>query len=70
MEFTLISGGPCDDDDWCPAVRSTDRDSVVITGSQLDDETLARLNLAPGENAVEIPIVMYLSGAAELEERQ
>lgn len=60
--------GPCETHPSCPAVRSTDRASVVITGSQLDSETLVRLNLAPDENAVEIPIAVYLSGAAGLEE--
>ncbi|MGH8884471.1 MAG: hypothetical protein ACRDYX_04725 [Egibacteraceae bacterium] len=42
----------------------------MITGRQLSPEELARLNVGPGENAVEIPIAMYLAGAPGLEERR
>ncbi|MGH3925414.1 MAG: hypothetical protein ACRDTT_21580 [Pseudonocardiaceae bacterium] len=40
----------------------------MVTGRQLDPEELAQPNLCPGENAVEIPIAVYLSGAPGLEE--
>ncbi|MGH8896034.1 MAG: hypothetical protein ACRDZ4_03175 [Egibacteraceae bacterium] len=67
MKLTRVSD-PCDGPDGCPTVDAADRRTAVITGRQLSPEELARLNLASGENAVEIPIAVYLSGAAGLEE--
>lgn len=62
MKLTLLrreSGGDvpgCADGRTCPAVRASDRDTIVITGKLLTDPgDLAQAGIAPGEAAVEIP---------------
>ena len=47
--LTRIAGGDCGRDD-CPAVFTTDRDTVAIQGYDIDRKTPA------GESLVEIPL--------------
>ena len=50
----------------CPTVYlERDRD-LVVQGEQVDSETLARLDVPPGENAVRIPAEVLLRALEEL----
>lgn len=56
MKLTLVDGGPCPDKVTCPAVYTTDNDTVVVQGYLITDpDTLTQMALGEGETAVEIP---------------
>jgi hypothetical protein len=54
LRLTKISGG-CEDDN-CPAVYATDRDTYIVQGYVINDPgALQELGLPAGESAVEVP---------------
>ena len=55
MKLTKISGG-CEDDN-CPAVYATGRETYLVQGYVIDDPgILAELDLPAGESVVEVPV--------------
>ena len=55
MKLTKISGG-CEDDN-CPAVYETGRETYIVQGYVIEDPTvLEELGLPAGESAVEVPV--------------
>ncbi len=55
LEVSLIRG-ECPDNRTCPAVRRTNRGSLMITGRLVTDPAeMAKLKIGPGEVAVEVP---------------
>ncbi|WP_150241603.1 hypothetical protein [Nocardiopsis quinghaiensis] len=66
MKLTKISGG-CEDDN-CPAVYATGRETYIVQGYVINDpDVLQELGLPAGESAVEVPVdlVRGLRAAAE-----
>lgn len=67
--------GDCDDVVTCPAVYidddvRTDGHIVVTQGPQVvDQDTLAQLNLGPGEVALRLPPAFIIEAARQLAER-
>ena len=56
VRLTRVRAEDCPDTITCPAIDTSDRGTVVVTGKQVTDpEVLAQLRIGPGETAVEIP---------------
>jgi len=58
MEFTYLGGdgdGTCTDGRTCPSFYATDQGTYVVQGGVLSPVDLAKLQVPPGEGAVEIP---------------
>ncbi|WIV53381.1 hypothetical protein [Amycolatopsis nalaikhensis] len=62
MELKKLAGG-CEYDN-CPAVHLTDRGSVIVIGTAVDDQ--AGLRVGPGEQAVELPLALLEEAVSEL----
>jgi hypothetical protein len=67
VRLTRLSDDTCNDGKTCPAVYATDRTDpktrVVQGYTVTDPETLADLQLGPGESAVEIPVRVLPPGS-------
>src|SRR6266545_1077332 len=67
VKLTRLSDDTCNDGKTCPAVYATDRtdsETRVVQGYTVTDpETLAELQLGPGESAVEIPVRVLPPGS-------
>ncbi|HEY3691914.1 MAG TPA: hypothetical protein VGL46_16735 [Pseudonocardiaceae bacterium] len=59
MELTQIAGGDCGRDD-CPAIFTTDKNSIAVQGYIVHKETPA------GEAVVEIPTTVFREAARAL----
>jgi hypothetical protein len=67
--FRKLAGPPDSDGlNSCPTVIGFGNDEVILQGRKLDPETRRRLSIPEGEDAVVMPIEIYLRGARSVAE--
>ena len=64
MKLTRL-GPDCPDGNTCPAVFTTDMDTVIVQGRRVSQGTLGMLRLGADEDAVEIPLALLREVAGQ-----
>jgi hypothetical protein len=63
MKLRLIANNGCSGG-TCPTTYLTDRGTAIVQGYLVNDpDTMAELQLPPGETAVEVPVELLLEAA-------